>query len=115
MSLCVVESGVVYADVSPEPRLRVDLESLRRQVRDKDAVDAIVSLSRVGIIQSPSIGSLVLLHKALHERGQRLILCNMGMATHCILYVAGLHRLFDVADDKVAAMALLRRLQKQTG
>ena len=113
MSLCTIESGVVYADVSPEPRLRVDLESLRRQVRDRDAVDAIVSFSRVDIIQSPSIGSLVLLHKALHECGHRLILCDVGMATHCILYVAGLHRLFDVADDKVAALALLRRLQKQ--
>ncbi len=112
MSLCMVGPGVVYADVSPEPRLRVDLESLRRQVRRKDSVDAIVSLSRVDIIQSPSIGSLVLLRKALHERGQRLILCDVGMTTHCILYVAGLHRLFDVADDKVGAMALLRQLQK---
>ena len=115
MGLCTIESGVVYADVSPEPRLRGDLESLRQRVRGGNAVDAIVSFSRVDIIQSPSIGSLILLRKALHERGQRLILCNVGMATHCILYVAGLHQLFDVAGDKVAALALLRRLQKQKG
>jgi anti-anti-sigma regulatory factor len=111
----MVEPGVVYADVSPEPRLRGDLESLRRQVRGKDAIDAIVSFSRVDVVQSPSIGSLILLRKALHERGQRLILCNVGMATHCILYVAGLHQLFEVAEDKVAALALLRRLQQQKG
>ncbi len=109
MSRCTIEQGVISTCVSPEPRLREDLEALRGQIRHRDDVDLIVDLGRVDIIRSPAIGSLVLLHKTLHERGHRLILCNVRMATQCILHVTGLHRLFESAADQIDALARLRQ------
>jgi anti-anti-sigma factor len=107
MTIRVMEPHVLYAPLRSEPGLREDLEALRTRVRALEGTHVIVDLSSVDTITSASIGSLVLLYKRLHQRGQRLILCRTRLVTQSILYVAGLCELFEFADDQVEALALL--------
>jgi anti-anti-sigma factor len=107
MTIRVMEPHVLYAPLAAEPHLQKDLEVLRTRVRALEGTHVIVDLSNVDTITSPSIGSLVLLYKFLHQRGQRLILCRTRLVTQSILYVAGLSDLFEFAADNVEALALL--------
>ena len=102
-----MEPHVLYAPLTREPGLHEDLEVLRKRVRAVEGTHVIVDLSDVDTISSASIGSLVLLYKFLHQRGQRLILCHTRLVTQSILYVAGLSDLFEFAEDKVEALSLL--------
>jgi anti-anti-sigma factor len=115
MTIRVMEPHVLYAPLAPEPNLQKDLEVLRTRVRAIDGTHVIVDLSNVDTITSPSIGSLVLLYKLLHQRGQRLILCHTRLVTQSILYVAGLCDLFEFAQDNVEALALLHETGGQPG
>jgi anti-anti-sigma factor len=88
------------------------LVSIRQNLSRAESTHVVLDFSRVEILTSPSIGSLLLLQRHLSERGYRLILCNVHLATKCILRVAGLDAFFDFAVDKFAAMD---RLQPQEG
>jgi anti-anti-sigma factor len=107
MTIRGVKPQVLYASLSGEPHLQKDLDLLRTRVRETDETDVVADMSRVDTISSASIGTLVMLYKHLHQRGQRLILCNTRVVTQSILYVAGLCELFEFAEDKVEALALL--------
>jgi anti-anti-sigma factor len=102
-----VKPRVLFASLSGEPGLQKDLDLLRARVRGIEGTDVVVDMSGVDTITSASIGSLVILYKHLHQRGQRLVLCNTRVVTQSILYVAGLCELFEFAQDKVEALALL--------
>jgi anti-anti-sigma factor len=115
MTIRGVEARVLYVSLSREPGLHKDLDLLRTRVRTADAVDIVVDMSQVDTIASASIGSLVLLYKHLHQRGQRLILCHTRVVTQSILYVAGLSELFEFAEDKVEALARLHEDRKSQG
>jgi anti-anti-sigma factor len=109
------EPRVLYASLSGEPGLQKDLDLLRTRVRETEETDVVVDMSGVDTITSASIGSLVVLYKHLHQRGQRLILCNTRVVTQSILYVAGLCKLFELAEDKVEALALLHEDRESQG
>jgi len=115
MTIRGVEPRVLYASLSGEPHLQQDVDLLRTRVRETEETDVVVDMSRVDTIASASIGSLVVLYKHLHQRGQRLILCNTHVVTQSILYVAGLCELFEFVEDKVEALALLHEVRESQG
>ena len=111
MDIRLLEPGVLYALLPPEPQLRPELTLLRQGVPGNEEAHLVLDLSRVEIITSPSIGGLLLLQRQLSQRGRRLVLCSARLATKCIFRVAGLDTLFDLAADKSEALAAVRRSQ----
>ncbi len=111
MDIRHLELDVLLASLPAEPQLGPELALLRRNVLAAQGQHLIVDLSRVEIIVSPSIGGLLLLRRAQAQQGRRLILCNVRLATRCIVRVVGLDSLFEVVADRRAALQALRRSQ----
>jgi anti-anti-sigma factor len=111
MNVRLLESDVLFAFLPAEPQAQPELRLLWRHLAEEGPLHLIVDMSRVEIITSPSIGSLLLLRKLQAEQGVRLLLCNVRLATKCILRVVGLETIFDYADDKLDALKILRHGQ----
>lgn len=108
MDIRHLESDILFASLPAEPQLGPELALLRSKILGLQDKHLVLDLSRVEIIASPSIGGLLLLRRALSERGHRLILCNVHLATRCILRVVGLDCLFEVTTDRFSALEALR-------
>jgi len=92
-----------------EPQLNAELALLRNRLADAGDVGLVLDLSRVEVINSCSLGTLLSLHKLLSRSGRRLILCKARLATKCIFRIAGLDAIFDFAEDKTEALSILGR------
>ena len=112
MNAWSIEPDVLCASLPAEPRVQPELALLRKHLSEREPSHLILDLSRVEIISSPGIGGLLLLRQMQAERGSRLLLCNVALATKCILRVVGLDSVFDYAEDKAQA---LRALRQNTG
>lgn len=108
MNAWPIEPDVLCASLPAEPRVQPELALLRKHLSEREPSHLIVDLSRVEIISSPGIGALLLLRQMQAERGSRLLLCNVALATKCILRVVGLESVFDYAEDKMEALRALR-------
>lgn len=107
----VLEPDILFASLPAEPLAQPELRSLRKHLAHKEPLHLVVDLSRVEIITSPSIGTLLLLRKLQSERGVRLLLSGPRLATRCILRVVGLESVFDYAEDKHSALQMVRQWQ----
>ena len=107
MDVRLLESDILFAFLPPEPLAQRQLRSLWKHLGEREPLHLVIDLSRVEIITSPSIGSLLLLRKLQSERGTRLLLCQVRLATKCILRVVGLESVFDCAGDKTDALRML--------
>jgi anti-anti-sigma factor len=103
------EERAWWVPLPAEPQLDAELALLRHQIGDASDVSLVLDLSRVEIINSPSLGALLTLHRLLSRRGRRLILCKTRLATKCIFRIAGLDVVFDFADGKTEALSMLGR------
>ena len=109
MDTLLLEPDILYVCLPPEPLLRPELTLLREHLPQMGYKHLILDLSRVEIITSPSIGSLLLLQRQLAQRGHRLVLCGARLATRCIFQVAGLDAHLEFAEDKSEALTAVRR------
>ena len=107
MDIRLLEPNVQFALLPSEPLLQPELRLLGMQLSERDAAHLILDMSRVEIITSPSIGGLLLLRKLQSDRGVRLVLCNVRLATKCILRVVGLDTIFTCVCDRSEAMKTL--------
>jgi anti-anti-sigma factor len=96
-----------------EPQIVEELKAVNETVSGKPDLDVVIDFSRVEIMTSSSIGNLIILRNLLHERGRRLILCNMASVTKCIFVVAGLKDIFKFVDDKSAALAAVQHAKRE--
>ena len=107
-----LDPNVLFVVLPAEPQLRPELALIREDVSRTGGLHLVLDLSQVEMITSPSIGGLLLMQKLLVEQGRRLVLCNLRLATKCILRVAGLDTFFECAPDKFEARDLLRRPER---
>jgi len=91
-----------------EPQIADELKAVNEIASNKPDLDVIIDFSKVEIVTSSSIGNLIILRNILHERGRRLMLCNVAPMTKCIFVVAGLKDIFEFVDDKSAALAAVQ-------
>jgi anti-anti-sigma regulatory factor len=104
-----LEPDVLLVFLRPEPQLHAELTQLRQVVAQARSDHLILDFSRVEIITSASIGSLLLLKQTLSQQERRLILCNARLATRCILRVVGLDGFFGHVSNKSDALKALHR------
>ena len=107
-----LEPDVLFVLLRPEPQLHAELKRLREVAAQAPSDHLILDLSRVEMITSPSIGSLLLLKQTLSRQGRRLILCNTRLATRCILRVVGLDSFLGYVRGKSDALKALHRSQE---
>jgi len=109
MDTQLLDADVLYVFLPPEPLLGPELTLLREHLPQVGDKHLILDLSRVMIITSPCIGSLLLLQKQLAQHGRRLVLCGAHLATRCIFQVAGLDTHLEFVEDKLEALTAIRQ------
>jgi anti-anti-sigma regulatory factor len=107
MDVRLLEPNVLFALLPSEPLLQPELRLLGMQLTEREAAHLILDMSRVEIVTSPSIGGLLLLRQLQSDRGMRLVLCNVRLATKCILRVVGLDTIFTCVRDRPEALKTL--------
>ena len=107
MNVRLLEPDVLLAPLPGEPQLMPELTLVRQNLAPGQ--DLILDFARVEIITSPSIGSLLLLQRAVSQQGGRLIVCSVRLVTRCILRTVGLDMCFDFAEDRSKALKTLHR------
>lgn len=105
--------NVIFVDLpSDVSQIGEELNNLNETVSARTDCDVVIDFFRVEILNSSSIGNLMILRKLMEEHGHQLVLCNVAVMTKYIFTVAGLDKLFDFVDDRFAAMAAAQGAEK---
>lgn len=109
MGIRNISEDVIVVTVPSERLKRSDeLKNLNDAISDKLHCNVIIDFIGVEIINSWNISNLLLLKDMLEKADRKLVLCNVNTATKCIFVVAGLSETFVFADDRDAALEIIR-------
>jgi anti-anti-sigma factor len=104
--------GILTVDLPTEPEMATELETVATIARDGADCDVVIDFSSIDIVTSSSIAKLLKLNKFLYESGHRLILCGIATVTKQIFVLAGLDQVFDFANDKSAALNIVKNAEQ---
>ena len=102
--------NIILVDLSREPDMADELETVAEMVNSRDDFDVVIDFSGVDMITSSSLSRLLKLRDPLADCGRRLVLCGVVAAVRGIFAVTGLDGVFELADDKFAALATLEMI-----
>jgi anti-anti-sigma factor len=106
MGIQNLSKNVLFVDLpSNASQIGDELKSLNDTVSTRSDCDVVIDFFRVEILNSSSIGNLMILRKLMEEHGRQLVLCNVSTMTKYIFTVAGLDKVFDFVDDRLAALS----------
>jgi anti-anti-sigma factor len=108
--------NVLFVDL-PSNVLQIEneLKNLNETVSTRSDCDVVIDFFRVEIITSSSISNLMILRKLMQEHERQLILCNVAVMTKYIFTVAGLDKVFDFVDDRLAASTAMQGAEQSKG
>ena len=109
-----LSDDILLVVLSKEPQLRNQLAKLNETFGKASPCNVIIDLCLVEIITSSSISNLMILHNLLSERGRKLVLCNVALATKGVFTTVGLENLFHFAADRASAAALIESTKHTT-
>ena len=98
----------VVVDLPPLPEATGELSAVTEIVYETGGCDLVIDFSRVEIITSACISSLLVLHTMLIQSGRRLVLCSVCAPVRRIFELTGLDEVFRFAQDDSAALKELR-------
>jgi anti-anti-sigma regulatory factor len=108
--------NVLFVDLPfKEPQIGDELKNLNEAVSTRSDCDVVIDFFRVEIINSSSIGNLMILRKLMQEHERQLIFCNVAVMTKYIFTVAGIDKIFDFVDDRSAAMSAVQCAEQSKG
>jgi len=99
---------IIAFEIEREPAMAGELKTIAFIVEDRRDCDVVLDFTKVDIITSPSLAKLLKMRQTLLDVGRRLILCSVHPFTRSAFMVTGLDGLFECADDKASALALLQ-------
>jgi len=110
MTIQNFSEDILFVDLpAKEPYIGDQLKDLNETVLDKSDCDVVIDFFRVEILNSSSLGNLMILRNLLQdEHGRKLILCGVSVMTKYIFTVTGLDKVFTFAEDRSAALAALQ-------
>ena len=108
MAIQNLSENIVVVTLPEEPLTNNDLENINEFVNKEDKRDVIIDFSRVEVLTSSNLSNLLILRESLHKSGHQLVFCSVSMATKGIFIVADLDTFFDFADDKLAALEIIK-------
>lgn len=110
MGIKNLSENIMLVTVPSERLQRTDeLKNLNEVISEKTECDVIIDFAGVEIINSWNISNLLILRDMLDKAGRKLVLCSVNTATRCIFVVAGLSETFVFADDRSAALEIIKQ------
>ena len=110
MGIRNLSENIILVTVPSERLKRTDeLKNLNEVIGENCQSDLIIDFAGVEIINSWNISNLLILRDMLDKAGRKLVLCNVNTATKCIFVVAGLSETFVFADDRSAALEIIKQ------
>ena len=97
MGIEVISDDVIFVTLSEYPHLSEDFVTVNENVTERGGCDVIIDFSKVKIMSSFSIGSLITLRELLRDYDHRLILCNVSVLNKQVFVATGLDLFFDFA------------------
>lgn len=102
--------NIVIVDLPEEPEMAEELVTLVEMLAGRDHCSVVIDFSGVGVVTSSSLSKLLELRKMSLDDGRRLIFCGVPPTTRGVFKVTGLDQVFELADDKFAALATLEMI-----
>lgn len=116
MGIQNLSKDVLFVDLpAKEPHIGNQLKELNETVLGKSDCDVVVDFFRVEIINSSSLGNLMILNNLLKEHNRQLMLCSVAVMTKYIFTVTGLDKVFNFADDRATAIATIESAEQLKG
>jgi anti-anti-sigma regulatory factor len=109
MGIQSFSEDILLVTLPEQPQRGDELDTITQIAGDQPVYDVVVDFSKVEMLVSESIRSLMILERLLSGVGHRLILCNVPSEIRGILARVGLEALFEFSDDEFQAMQFLRR------
>ncbi len=102
-----VIATVTRPALSEEENIDVLGKDLNDLVEQYGCHSLVVSLENVTYITSAALGKLITLHRRLHRKAGRLIVCGALTSVQEVLKATGLNAYFTLAADIPSAMSLI--------
>jgi anti-anti-sigma factor len=110
MGIKNLSENIILVTVPTDRLERTDeLKNINEVISEKNECDVIIDFEGVEIINSWNISNLLILRDMLEKAGRKLVLCSINTATRCIFVVAGLSEMFVFADDRSAALDIIKQ------
>jgi len=104
---CVVIATVTRPQLSEEENIDVLGKDLFDLVEQHGCRQLVVSLEHVTYMTSAALGKLISLHRRMHRKEGRLILCGALASVQEVLQTSRLNDYFTITTDVPAAMLLI--------
>jgi anti-anti-sigma factor len=108
MAIQNLSENIVVVTLPEEPLINNDLENVNEFINKEGNCHVVIDFSRVEVLTSSNLSNLLILRESLRKSGYQLVFCSVSMATKGIFIVAGLDTFFDFADDKLAALEIIK-------
>ncbi len=109
MGIEKLSENVLLVSLPKEPQLISDeLVTVNEIISDGCACDVIIDFSRVELLTSESISSLIILEGLLDSLGHKVILYTVSSRIRQILERTGIQPLFEFAHDQFTALQSVR-------
>ena len=99
---------IVLINLTKEPDMSNELQTLIGSARKNPDKDIVIDMSNIDIISSSSIAKLLKLRKLQKRNNQRLVIPSVGTQTNKIFELTGLNSVFEFVEDKFIALAGLQ-------
>ena len=103
----VLVATVNECTLGEEDNIELFGRELNQMIEGFRNVRLVLDLKHVSLLTSSAIGKLIGLHRNLHRRQGRLVLCGLAPIIDDVLRTAKLIDYFHVADDVTAGVELL--------
>lgn len=110
MGIQNLSEDVLFVTLPNQPHMSHELESINEIAGNSDGCDVVVDFSKVKILTSASVCSLMILRQLQSGLGRQLVLCSIPAQIRNIFALTGLEDIFDFADDKAGALESMKRL-----
>jgi anti-anti-sigma factor len=101
---------VLYVTLPQHPHMGPELESINEMAGNSDGHDVVIDFTKVKILTSASVCSLMILRQLQNSLGRQLVLCGIPAQVRNIFAVTGLEGLFVFAEDKFGALESMHKL-----
>jgi len=92
-------------EILEEGTINTIADSLFAVVADDPKIKLLLSFERVRHLSSSALGTLIRLNKRVEENNGILKICHLRKSLLAIFKITKLNRLFDIYDDKAAALS----------
>lgn len=108
MGIQSFSEDAILVTLPREPQSGDELKVAAEAASAQQDQDVIVDCSRVGILTSESICSLMVLERTLLGQGRKMVLCSVPPPIQQVLERVGLASVFCFAEDEASALQSLR-------